>query len=89
VQRSGTDTGTKLRRYGWGTLSFLKTRERTFITSNDLRIARRSADKKTWGSRLQRDGGSPWSEERNCKSSITKVKGCLCLSWQGTPNDFE
>jgi hypothetical protein len=48
MQRSGTDTGTKLGRYGSGTLWFLKTREGTFITFNDLRIARRSADKKTW-----------------------------------------
>jgi hypothetical protein len=48
VQRSGTDTATKLGRYGSGTLWFLKNREGTFIAFNDLRIARRSADKKTW-----------------------------------------
>jgi hypothetical protein len=48
VQRSGTDTATKLGRYGSGTLWFLKSREGTFIAFNDLRIARRSADKKTW-----------------------------------------
>jgi hypothetical protein len=48
VQRSGTDTGTSLGRYGSDTLWFLKTRERTFITFNDLRIAKRSADKKSW-----------------------------------------
>jgi hypothetical protein len=48
VQRSGTDTATKLGRYGSGTLWFLKDREGTFIAFNDLRIARRSADKKTW-----------------------------------------
>jgi hypothetical protein len=48
VQRSGTDTGTSLGRYGSDTLWFLKSREGTFITFNDLRIAKRSADKKSW-----------------------------------------
>jgi len=48
VQRSGADTGTSLGRYGSGTLWFLKNREGTFITFNDLRIAKRSAEKKTW-----------------------------------------
>jgi hypothetical protein len=48
VQGSGADTGTSLVRYGSSTLWCLKNRERTFITFNDLRIAKRSADKKTW-----------------------------------------
>jgi hypothetical protein len=88
MQRSGTDTGTRLGRYGSGTLWFLKTREGTFITFNDLRIARRSADKSP-GSRLHRDGRSTRLGERNCKSNSTKVRACLCRSWRGTPNDFE
>jgi hypothetical protein len=46
VQRCGTSTGTSLGRYGSGTLWFLKTREGTFITFK--RIAKRSADKKSW-----------------------------------------
>jgi hypothetical protein len=44
VQRSRTSLG----RYGSGTLWFQSDREGTFITFNDLRIAKRSADKKTW-----------------------------------------
>ena len=48
LERSGSDTRTSLGRYGSGTLWFLKGREGTFITFNDLRIAKRSTDKKTW-----------------------------------------
>jgi hypothetical protein len=44
VQRSRTELG----RYGSGTLWFLSIREGTFIAFNDLKIAKRSADKSTW-----------------------------------------
>jgi hypothetical protein len=44
VQRSRTNLG----QYGSGTLWFQDNREGTFIIFNDLRIAKRTADKKTW-----------------------------------------
>jgi hypothetical protein len=50
LQRSSGDTRTILGRYGSGTLWFLKSVEGTFITFNDLRIAKRSADRKNWAS---------------------------------------
>jgi hypothetical protein len=85
VQRSGADTGTILGRYGSGTLSFLKNREGTFLTFNDLRIAK--PDKKTWVA-LAAGWKVTLSGERSCKSSKTKARGCLCPSLRGTANDF-
>jgi hypothetical protein len=44
VQRSRTSLG----RYGSGVLWFFKDHGGTFISFNDLPIAKRSSDKKTW-----------------------------------------
>jgi hypothetical protein len=77
VQRSGTDTGTKLGRYGPGTLWFLKNRD------GDFHHVIRSVNRGTVGGQedLGRDCRGTEGHrgrERNCKSST--MKGELFVS---------
>jgi hypothetical protein len=82
VQQSANEKRSKVGRYGAGILWFLTGREGTFITFNDVRIAKRTPDKKSWVA-LGKAGRSLPSGEANFRIQHNGSEGVIVSIYGG------